>query len=95
MEKQKILIKTAYCLVGLSVLVLIGLTIFQQQQVKKLSENDIVETITEDESAGETIASPVESLQRSATKGTASSSKEIDELEYHLEAAEEELNHFL
>jgi hypothetical protein len=92
MEIQKVLIKSAYCLVGLSIVVLIALTIFQHQQIKKLSRDVTSETVTEDETSGEAIPGPVETLQKSTTQKTTTASKEIDELEYQLDAAEEELD---
>jgi len=92
MKIQKVFIKTAYCLIGLSILVLIVLTIFQYHQIKKISENAARETVTEDESAGEAIPGPVEDLKERDARDTTPSNKEIDELEYQLEASEEELN---
>ena len=99
MEKQKIFIKIAYCLVGLSILVLIGLTIFQHQQIKKISENAATETVTKDESAGEATPGQIETFQELYTQapdiqGTEKGAykNEIDELEYQLDAAEEELD---
>jgi hypothetical protein len=99
MEIQKVLIKSAYCLVGLSIIVLIVLTIFQHQQIRKLSEDDATETVAKDESAGETIPGPVEIPEESITKSTAVTEiekethvDEVDELEYQLDAAEEELD---
>jgi hypothetical protein len=99
MKTQKVLLKTAYCLVGLSILVLIGLSIFQHQQIKKLSENAVPDTITKDESTGDPMSAPVEMVQKSVAKSTGPVSKEkesytgeINELEYQLDAAEEELD---
>jgi hypothetical protein len=99
METQKVLIKIAYCLVGLSVIVLIGLTIFQHQQIKELSDNVDTETVAKDESAGEAIPGPVETTQNNDTQRTAVAGlekeaykNEVDELEYQLDAAEEELD---
>jgi hypothetical protein len=84
MKIQKLFIKTAYCLIGLSILVLIGLTIFQHQQMKKISESTIPETVTKDESAGEAIPGPEEALKERDARDTTASNKEIDELEYQL-----------
>lgn len=50
MEFQKLLIKTAYWLVAISILVIIGLTIFSQQLIKKQANNPPAETITNSES---------------------------------------------
>ncbi|MFC1494482.1 hypothetical protein ACFL6W_04305 [Thermodesulfobacteriota bacterium] len=50
MEFQKLLIKTAYWLVAISILVMIGLTIFSQHLIKKQANNTASETVTNSES---------------------------------------------
>lgn len=92
MEIQKVLIKIAYCLVGISIVVLIGLTIFQHQQIKELSSDETLETVTKDETSGKAMPGTVETLEKSSTQKSTPASKEIDELEYQLDAAEEELD---
>jgi hypothetical protein len=82
MEIRKLIMKIAYVLVGLSILVLIVLTIFQYYQIKKISENAAEETVTEDESVGEAIPAPLEALKERDGQDTTRSHKEIDELEY-------------
>ena len=99
MRTKKSLIKSAYWLIGLSILVLIGLSIFQQQQIKKLSENVDAETVAKDKSAGGAIPHQAETPQESSTERTVvagiekkASKDEINDLEYQLHAAEEELD---
>jgi hypothetical protein len=99
MEKQKIFIKIAYVLIVVSVLVLIGLSIVQHQQIKKISENAATETVTKDESAGEATPGQIETFQEIYTQAPDTQGIEkraykdqIDELEYQLDAAEEELD---
>jgi hypothetical protein len=82
MEIRKIIMKIAYVLVGLSILVMIVLTIFQYYQIKKISENAAEEAVMEDKSAGETMPGPVESLKEREPRDTVPSNKDIDELEY-------------
>ena len=50
MEFQKLLIKTAYWLVAISILIIIGLTIFSQHLIKKQANNPTSETVTNSES---------------------------------------------
>lgn len=99
MEKQKIFTNTTFCVVGLSIVVLIVLTIFQHQQIKKSSGDETSETVTKDESVDVATPGPVETLQKNSTQRTEIagidkkiSTDEIDELEYQLDAAEEELD---
>ena len=99
METQKVLLKTAYCLVGLLILTSIGLNIFQYQLIKKLSENAAPKAVTKEESIDAPMTAPVEMVQESTLKSIGPADKEkdssmsdINELEYQLEAAEEELD---
>jgi hypothetical protein len=103
MKTQKVLLKTAYCLAGVLILVSIGFNIFQYQRNKRLSEKPVPEKIAKNESTSDSISNsesaPVKIVQKSERKSTVPISKEeksitseIDELEYHLNAAEEELD---
>ena len=99
MEARKLLIKTAYCLAGLLILALSGLSLFQHQQIKKLSRDVDIKTLVTDESAGDSIPGPAEIPEETDTQRTAvagidkeTSKAEIEDLEYQLEAAEEELD---
>jgi hypothetical protein len=103
MKTQKLFLKTAYCLAGLLFLVSIGVNFFQYQQFKKLSEKTVPGKMAKNESFSNSIrdseSAPVKMVQKSKMESTASVSKdekidtsEINELEYHLNAAEEELD---
>lgn len=99
MKTQKPVLKSAYCFAGLLILVLIGFNIYQYQQINKLSEKTVPEKIVKNESTSDSQATPFKMAQKSKMKSVAPVSKEeksntseIDELEYQLNAAEEELD---
>jgi hypothetical protein len=95
MKTQKILLKTAYCVAGMIIFTSIGFNIFQYQRIKKLSENAAPKSVTKEESTDSPMTAPVKMVQENknmepAVKDTNMS--DINELEYQLEAAEEELD---
>ncbi|MDB9822810.1 hypothetical protein OAC89_03840 [Deltaproteobacteria bacterium] len=99
METSKIIIKTAFVLTGLSVLVLLVLSIVQYQQIQKLTEGATSEKVVESESTGVEMPGSGETVQKSDTQRTTVKGMEkeiykddIDELTYQLDAAEEELD---
>jgi len=99
MKTQKLLLKTAYCLTGLLFLASIGLNIYQYQQFKELSERPVPDKIEKNETVSDSNSgsesAPVKMVQKSTapvSEQEKSSTSEIDELEYHLSAAEEELD---
>lgn len=55
MDFQKLLIKTAYWLIAISILVIIGLTIFSHHLIKKQSNNTTTETITKSNSLNDQV----------------------------------------
>lgn len=55
MEFQKLLIKTAYWLIAISILVIIGLTIFSHHLIKKQADNPAAEAVTQSESLNDDI----------------------------------------
>lgn len=86
MKPHKVILKIAYSVVGLSVVALIALTVYQQQQIRRMSK-------TESPAASANI--PPAEVQENATveKTTLrNANPDIDELKYHLDAAEEELD---
>jgi predicted metal-dependent TIM-barrel fold hydrolase len=95
MKTQNILLKTAHCPAGMMILTSIGLNILQYQRIKKLSENTAPKSVTKEESTDSPMTAPVKMVQENknmepAVKDTNMSA--INELEYHLNAAEEELD---
>lgn len=60
MEIQKVLIRIAYFLVGLSILVLIVLTIYSHYLMKKQTEGPTTENVTKIESPVEPVPNTVE-----------------------------------
>ena len=99
MKTQKLVLKSAFCFAGLLFLLLIGFNIYQYQQIKKLSEKTVPEKIVKNESTNDSQATPFKMVQKSKMKSSTpvskkekSSTNEINELEYQLNAAEEELD---
>lgn len=99
MKIQKLLLKTVYCLAGLLFISSIVVNIYQYQQFKKISKEPVPAKTTKDESTGKTMSAPVKMVQKSEIKSTTLISKEensnpseINELEYQLNATEEELD---
>ena len=91
--------KIAYGLICLSFLISIGLNIFQSQQIKKLSRGVNQETSVNNESTGNTISGPGEAVQKGATGRATLAGKEkepnkdeVNDLNYQLGAAEEEVD---
>lgn len=94
MKTKKLVLKIAYCFVGLLILVSLGFNIFQYQRNKKLSKIVIPEKIAKNESFSETnIASksaPVKIVQKN--KEEKFDTGAINELEDHLSTAEKVLD---
>ncbi len=90
MEIRKIIMKIAYGLVGLSILVLIGLTILQYHQAKKVSQDAATVGVMRDDFAVDTIPGQAETSQekvsgREAFPGEEGTQREeINELEHQL-----------
>ena len=76
MEFQKLLIKTAYWLVAISILVMIGLTIFSQHLIKKQASNPTSETVTSSESLNQDAPG-----EDAATKKAADESTDFEDIE--------------
>jgi len=88
--------KIAFSLICLSVLVLIGLSIFQYLQLKKLSQGVNLETTASVRSTGNDVSETGGPLQKTASQTTppASQGKErnANDLKAQLDAAEQELD---
>lgn len=78
MKFQKLLIKTAYYLIAISIIVLIVLTIYQQYLIKKQLENPPPETFIEFEYTGNSISDPDDMTQEGSMKITAPQEGEKD-----------------
>ena len=76
MEKRNFFIKAAYCLTALSIVVLIGLCIFQHQQIKRLSRIVSQETLMNNESSVEGPSSQIETRHTDVAKSTNPTAKE-------------------
>jgi hypothetical protein len=61
MEFQKLLIKAAYWLVAISILVIIALTLFSSHLIKKQSKNPTTEIVTESDPFNDQVVSGEES----------------------------------
>lgn len=103
MKKQKMLLRTIYCLAGLLFIVSIGVNVFQYQRFKKFPQKPVSEKITKNESISDSNSTPksmaVKIIKKNKIKNTAPDEKEeksntnkVGELEYHLNAAKEELD---
>ena len=99
MKTRKLLLKSAYCFTGLFILLSVGLNIYQYQQIKVLSERPVSVEIIKNEPVNDSKPAPFKTVQERKIKGAASVNKEklantndIDELEYQLNASEEELD---
>lgn len=99
MKTQKFVLRTIYCLAGLLLLLSLGFNIYQYQRNKELFERPVSENITKIESVDDwnsDLKSPAAKMvQKSAAalgKVEKSDTGEIKELEYHLNAAKEELD---
>jgi len=91
--------KIAYGLICLSLLISIGLNIFQHRQIKKLSQGVNQETPVDNESTGNRVSGPGKAVQKGAMESTTLTGKakepnknDSDDLNYQLEASEEELD---
>lgn len=98
MENKKIIKNLIIGLITLSFLVSIGLNIFQYQQIRKLSKGANGGMPTENQSASDVISGP-EVMQGGSSGGMTFTGKttepnqyHADDLEYQLNAAEEELD---
>lgn len=98
MENKKIIKNLIIGLIALSFLVSIGLNIFQYQQIRKLSKGANGGMPTENQSASDVISGP-EVMQGGSSGGMTFTGKttepnqyHADDLEYQLNAAEEELD---
>lgn len=99
MRINETLIKTAYWVLGLSILVLTGLGFFQHMQIKKLSQGVNRETPVDNQTTEIVISQSKQTPQKNTMQTTGVSNEEKDsdtdendDLEYQLDAAEEELD---
>jgi hypothetical protein len=99
MDTRRILKKIGVGLLGLMVVGLFILNIFQYQQIKKVSRNTNSETTANSASASPVTSDKEDIMQKKGVKSTALASKEKasaggndDDLNYQLDAAEEELD---
>lgn len=97
MKAKKMIVKTVYCLAGLLFLISIGYNILQYKQSKTFSKKSVTEKITKTESGGDLSNSPMGSKTSmigvdSDSETGKSGTDEDNELEYHLNAAKEELD---
>jgi|GEM_PF-2053748 len=97
MDTKKTIKNLSIVLICLSAVALIGLNIYQHQQIKKASQGTIFETSASDEARDKT-SGAFSSRSKSRSPGHAlapannqSGTNEGDDLNYQLEAAEEEL----
>jgi len=100
MENKKNIKNITLGLICLSVLVLIGLSVYQHFLLKNLSPTEISETVENEDTAGNAPSEPGVIAQQSARKNTSSPAarvkqpdiSDIDELEDKLMTTEEELD---
>jgi hypothetical protein len=99
METKKIIKNIAIGLICLLLPVLIALNIYQYQQNKKLSDNTTSEASVNNSSTTNAIVAKDNTLQKATarrttlvTRGKAAGNNEADEINYQLDAAEEELD---
>lgn len=99
MEPRRILENIAFISMGLCILILAGLSIFQYQQIRKLSQNASPDMITGDNPTAEVIPSRSKTAHQNPAKGKTlagikneSATDEINDLEFQLKAVEEELD---
>lgn len=95
MKPRRVIQKIAITLIVLSVVVLVGLTIYQRQQIKKLSTDGTPGVALNDSAAKESSsASIADSRQRAvaSAKNKPGAGRDTEDLQYQLDSAEEELN---
>ena len=95
METKKTIQKIAFILIALSAVVLVGLTIYQQRQIKKLSSVDTPGGALSDSSSNESPSMPADSSGKLATVSNENrqpGAQGSEDLQYQLDAAEEELD---
>ena len=103
MKTQKLVLKIVYCLAGLLLLASIGINAVQYLQFRKFSENPESHKLSKNEPVSDpknnSDSVPVKKDQKNKIKKTAtagnvqnSDTSESNELEYHLNAAKEELD---
>jgi len=96
MKAQKIVLRTVYCLAGLLFIASVGYNIFQHQQFKILSEKSASGKITKTESVDDINSNsgsgPGVKVTAPDDKAGSLYTNENKELEYHLNAAKEELD---
>jgi hypothetical protein len=99
MEKQTTLKKIAFGLAGLVFVALIGYVIFQNQQIKKLSQGANSESVVVNGSTGAAASGKDVTAQKALAQNPTIESKvekpsgsEVEELSYQLDASEEELD---
>lgn len=95
METKKIIQKIAITLIVLSVVVLVGLTVYQQQQIKKLSSQATSDVAPIDSSTDGSPGIPATVSRQdeaASIENRQNGSPDIEYLEDQLDAAEEELN---
>ena len=90
MKKNKSILKTVCCLTGLMILLSVVFNIFQYVQFKKLSENYIQGQVTKNEQDNVSNRSKIGNTETSGNERV--SIGIINELEYHMNAAQEELD---
>jgi len=81
MKTQKLLLKTAYCLAGLLILVSIGFNIFQYQRNKRLSEKSVPEKITKNEFVSHSINDSISDSESAPVKMVQKSTASVSEEE--------------
>jgi hypothetical protein len=91
MEHNKTFHKIAYCAFSLVIVILVGVVIYQQHMIKRTSksaEPESLEQVKPQTNLGTSAKEPGETGE--VKKPDATAMKEVDELKYHLKAAEEE-----
>ena len=92
MEKQKIVKKLAFSLIGLFVLALIVFSIFQHKQIKNIFQDSNSETAAVSESTADTMQKAETQSVPLTTKEREHYEKKIDQLQSQVEDAEDELD---
>jgi hypothetical protein len=95
MEKQTMSKKITVGLIGLVILVLLGYIFYLQQQIKQLSQGVNSETVANNNLKESNTSGQNETVHKNvnlAVKGKSANKNDADELNYQLDASEEELD---
>ena len=95
MDTRRLLKRISWAVIGLAFIVLICLNVFQSRQIKKLDSGFTEQVSQNSASADDQAAGSVNAAQKTAhfsKSGAVSEIEEVEDLNYHLQAAEDELD---